>query len=147
MLFLLQFAEMNLGCWSYQQLIKVFMKNNSSDNTSSFPNYIAAAFFFFLGGGANVSIFTLELKQNKTQSYLKFWKQYFILKLWAQLGIHSSNFWAALVKHFLIVYIHNFLLLTIKLQHPNISNAPSDPLNPFLAIYVKYIWDILTKLD
>lgn len=146
MLFLLQFAEMNLGCWSYQQLIKVFIKNNSSDNTSSFPNYITAA-FFFLGGGANVSIFTLELKQNKTQSYLKFWKQYFILKLWAQLGIHSSNFWAALVKHFLIVYIHNFLLLTIKLQHPNISNAPSDPLNPFLAIYVKYIWDILTKLD
>lgn len=145
MLFLLQFAEMNLGCWSYQQLIKVFMKNNSSDNTSSFPNYITAAFLG--GGGANVSIFTLELKQNKTQSYLKFWKQYFILKLWAQLGIHSSNFWAALVKHFLIVYIHNFLLLTIKLQHPNISNAPSDPLNPFLAIYVKYIWDILTKLD
>lgn len=145
MLFLLQFAEMNLGCWSYQQLIKVFMKNNSSDNTSSFPNYITAAFFW--GGGANVSIFTLELKQNKTKSYLKFWKQYFILKLWAQLGIHSSNFWAALVKHFLIVYIHNFLLLTIKLQHPNISNAPSDPLNPFLAIYVKYIWDILTKLD
>lgn len=143
MLFFLQFAEMNLGCWSYQQLIKVFMKNNSSDNTSSFPNYITAAFL----GGANVSIFTLKLKQNKTQSYLKFWKQYFILKLWAQLAIHSSNFWAALVKHFLIVYIHNFVLLTIKLQHPNISNAPSDPLNPFLAIYVKYIWDILTKLD
>lgn len=136
MLFFLQFAEMNLGCWSYQQLIKVFMKNNSSDSTSSLPNYITAAFFF-----------TLKLKQNKTQSYLKFWKQYFILKLWAQLAIHSSNFWAALVKHFLIVYIHNFLLLTIKLQHPNISNAPSDPLNPFLAIYVKYIWDILTKLD
>lgn len=147
MLFLLQFAEMNLGCWSYQQLIKVFMKNNSSDNTSSFPNYITAA--FFLGGGGKRFYFhtRAKTKQNKSQSYLKFWKQYFILKLWAQLGIHSSNFWAALVKHFLIVYIHNFLLLTIKLQHPNISNAPSDPLNPFLAIYVKYIWDILTKLD
>lgn len=50
------------------ELIKVFMKNNSSDNTSSFPNYITAA--FFLGGGANVSIFTLELKQNKTKHNL-----------------------------------------------------------------------------
>lgn len=112
-----------------------------ADRTSSWlrclwrTQFLATAQTIFLTtlqqqfGAAKLFCFHTKAEKNKTHLH-KMLKRIFhpkALSFGAQLAIHSSNFWPALVKHFLLVYVHNFLLLTIKLHHPNISNAPSDP--------------------